>query len=144
MHTRWYLALTEWPVRVGMYETRDATGKIVARCHWDGEQWWCADRLAGTVQVVQWRGLLEPPAYPEERDIARPNSYDVVISRSRTLTCRVYQMAKDRWLAVGGEDYRRIEAEAETEEAAAHAWARLAGAPYSRRQPKLSRRTAQP
>jgi len=57
--TGWILSARYDPEREGSYEVCAWVGADVARCHWDGEKWWAASRLAGSLRVGHWRGITE-------------------------------------------------------------------------------------
>lgn len=65
MFTAWFLSLKFDPVRHGVYETCARVGGDIARCYWDGEQWLASKRLARRISPAYWRGLSEPPAFPD-------------------------------------------------------------------------------
>lgn len=62
--TRWFKASKEYPVRIGVYETkcRLECGAPINRLYWDGIGWLWPDTMkessfGGTCDF--WRGLLE-------------------------------------------------------------------------------------
>lgn len=85
MYTPWFIAAKQDPVRIGMYDTCASLGGDIARCYWNGDEWFTTPTLVDRISVAFWRGLTAPPMFPRKRRV-RPQlmqSSDARAARKR-------------------------------------------------------------